>query len=237
MNMNLTDIHQHLLWGFDDGARTQEAMQKMLRKAARQGISCIAATPHARPGFSPFDMGLYRERLAEAQDYCKANDLAIEIRPGAEVEWTYQTMTALRQGAVPTLGGTDYVLLELPWTITISNAREAVRSMISAGYCPVLAHVERYRSFCWSPREALKFREQTGALFQMNAESLLAPNGFMQRHFTDVMLMEYGIDAIATDAHGCAERPVNLGKAYRWLLDNTDEDYADDLTNFFGVHG
>jgi protein-tyrosine phosphatase len=236
MNKNLTDIHQHLLWGIDDGPRKPEAMYKMLRKAARQGITRIAATPHARPGFMPFNMDLYCERLAEARDYCKANNLPIQILPGAEVEWTYQTISALRQGAAPTLGGTDFVLLELPWSISINHARDAVREMMGAGYRPVLAHVERYRCFCGSPREALKFREQTGALFQMNASTLIHSKGFMQRRFADVMLMEYGIDAIATDAHGNPERPVNLRDAYEWLLENTDEDYADDLTNFFGVH-
>ena len=234
MKKPLTDIHQHLLWGLDDGAKSSEIMQKMLGKAARQGITRIAATPHATPGFEPFDMGKYRERLAEAQSFCKTNDLSIKIFPGAEVMWTYQTVTALRQGAVPTLAGTDHVLLELPYTCTLNEAREAVQALRRAGYLPVLAHVERYRCFSWSPRDAVKFHEQTGAAFQMNAGTLLYPHGLMEKHFVRVMLDEYCLDAVATDAHGRPERPINLRAAYKWLRENTDADYADELVNFLG---
>ena len=69
MKWELTDIHQHLIWGMDDGADSREAMFSMLREAHRQGIKTVVATSHARPGFQPFDMECYTERLAEAQDF------------------------------------------------------------------------------------------------------------------------------------------------------------------------
>ena len=33
MKQELTDIHQHLLWGIDDGADSKEIMYSMLREA------------------------------------------------------------------------------------------------------------------------------------------------------------------------------------------------------------
>lgn len=231
----LTDIHQHLLWGMDDGPRTPKAMHAMLRKADEQGIVRIAATCHVCPGVTPFDAGLYRERLEEAQAFCRQEGFDTEIISGGEIAWTYQTVAALREGKALTLGDTDHVLLELWRDVSLQEARHAVRSLIGAGYCPVLAHVERYRCFSWFPKEALRFREETGALFQMNAATFLQPQGFVERRFVRHMVDSRSLDAVASDAHGSAARPINLREAYDWLVRHTDANYAGALTNFFGV--
>ena len=232
MKGKLTDIHVHLLWGMDDGPDTPDGMYRMLQDAQQQGISRIAATPHVCPGFVPFDAGKYCERLSEAQAYCRAQGWEMDILPGAEIAWTYQTVEALRQGAVPCLGGTDRVLLELWRDISLQEAKTAVLSLIRAGFYPVLAHAERYRCFAWTPRQALRFREETGALFQMNAETLLHPRSAVEARFRNVMLKARAIDAVASDAHGSVGRPVNLRQAFDWLTAHTDEEYARLLTSF-----
>ena len=234
MTSGMTDIHQHLLWGLDDGAQTPESMQDMLLEARRQGISQVAATCHVCPGMEPFDEGLYRERLAEAQAFSHHAGLGVQVLPGAEVAWTYQTVTALRQGKALRLGGTDAVLLELWQDVSLQEARRAVRSLISAGYCPVLAHVERYRCFSWWPQQAVKFRAETGALFQVNAGTLLAPRSLTEKRFVRRLLESRAFDAVATDAHGSQARPINLQAAQAWLQEHTDAAYAQTLTTFSG---
>ena len=234
MTYGLTDIHQHLLWGMDDGAATPQAMHHMLQDAHQQGIARAAATCHIAPGLRPFDLGVYRERLHQARDYCAQKGLDVEIIPGAEIAWTYQTVSALRQKKAPALGETDYVLLELWRDVSLQEARSAVRSLISAGYCPVLAHVERYRCFEWLPKQALRFRRETGALFQINADTLLQPGNMVEKRFVRILLEEHGLDAVASDAHGTKSRPQNLRKAHDWLRKHTDAAYARALTTFSG---
>lgn len=234
MKQELTDIHQHLLWGIDDGADSTETMYSMLREAQRQGIKTIVATSHARPGLQPFDMGLYTERLTEAQCFCKTEDLGICVLPGAEIAWTHQTPLALRQGRIPTMGGTDYVLLELWRNISWQAAQDAVKQLTRAGYCPVLAHPERYLAFIRSPKKTLQFRNETGALLQLNADTVLSPRNYWERRFTEYLLKEGAVDAIASDAHDCINRPVNMEAAYQWLTIHTDAAYAKELVTFGG---
>lgn len=234
MKQELTDIHQHLLWGIDDGADSREIMYSMLREAQRQGIKTIAATSHARPGLQPFDMGLYTERLTEAQCFCKTEDLGICVLPGAEIAWTHQTPLVLRQGRIPTMGGTDYVLLELWRNISWQAAQDAVKQLTRAGYCPVLAHPERYLAFIRSPKKTLQFRNETGALLQLNADTVLSPRNYWERRFTEYLLKEGAVDAIASDAHDCINRPVNMEAAYQWLTIHTDAAYAKELVTFGG---
>ena len=234
MNQALTDIHQHLLWGIDDGADSRETMHAMLREAHAQGIKAVVASSHAEPGFQPFDMGLYTERLCEAQSFCDSEKLDIRVLSGAEIMWTYQAPLSLRQGKLPTIGGTDYVLLELWRNITCQSARDAVNQLTRAGYCPVLAHPERYLTFLRSPKKLLRFRNETGALLQVNADTILNPQNFWERRFTEFLLKEGAVDAVASDAHNCVSRPVNMKKAYQWLITHTDEAYAKKLVTFGG---
>lgn len=232
MTYGMTDIHQHLLWGLDDGAASAQEMQEMLREAARQGITKVAATCHICPGMQPFDEGLYRERLAEAQAFCREQGLPVQVVQGAEAAWTYQTVSALRQGRIPLLGDTDCVLLELWQDISLTEAKRAVQGVISAGYCPVLAHVERYRCFAWFPQQTIRFREETGARLQMNAGTLLHPRHGLEKRFVRKLLDAQALDAVASDAHGTSGRRINLLQARDWLERHTDAAYTRELLTF-----
>ena len=44
----MIDLHSHVLPGVDDGARTIEDSRELASKAASEGITAIAATPHVR---------------------------------------------------------------------------------------------------------------------------------------------------------------------------------------------
>lgn len=233
--IGLSDIHQHLLWGLDDGPETPEGMHAMLEEAHAQQIRRIAATPHADPGFRPFDQFLYRDRLDEAQDYCRAKGWDMKLMPGAEISWTYQTVMALRKRALPTLNDTDYVLIELWRDISWQEVRSAVQELLYAGFTPVLAHVERYRCFVWQPEKALKLKEELPVYYQVNAASVLDCGGPVFKRFIRRMLAERGIDAIASDAHGNAIRPQRLAESHQALTQICGAEYADALVNFSGV--
>lgn len=231
----LTDLHQHILWGMDDGPDSAEGMHAMLEEAHAQQIKRIAATPHAYPGYHPFDQFLYRDRLDEAQDYCRAKGFDITLMPGAEVAWTYQSVMALRKRALPTLNDTDCVLIELWRDIPWQEVRSAAEQLLRAGFTPVFAHVERYRCFLWQPEKALKLKEELPVFYQVNAASVLDGGGPVFKRFIRRMLAEKGIDVIASDAHGNAIRPQRLLEAHQALTETCGAEYADALVNFSGV--
>lgn len=141
---------------------------------------------------------------------------------------------AHRQGKVPTIGDTDYVLLEFWRNISWQEAAEAVKQLTRAGYCPVLAHPERYVAFLLSPKKTLRFRHETGALLQINANSILSPRNYWERRFTDYLLKNEAVDAVASDAHNCTSRPIDLEAAYQWLVRHTDTTYAREQVTFGG---
>ena len=46
----MIDIHNHSLYGVDDGAKSIEISVEMLRVAKNQGIHAMILTPHYRHG-------------------------------------------------------------------------------------------------------------------------------------------------------------------------------------------
>ena len=49
--MEFTDIHAHLLFGVDDGAKDEATMRAMLDAAYQDGVRTLCATPHFQPDF------------------------------------------------------------------------------------------------------------------------------------------------------------------------------------------
>lgn len=232
MKTGFVDIHQHLLWGMDDGAESRQVMLEMLNQAQEQQIRYICATSHAMPGIRPFDLCGYEQRLAQAQQLCDQNRWPIRLLPGAEVAWTFNTLNALKQGRVPTLNHSDYVLLEFWPTIRWNEVEDAVRQTLCAGFVPVLAHVERYRCFFWNPRQAVVMKQRYPIFYQVNTSSILGREGFLPSRCAGALLKRRLVDAVATDAHNCTARPPQMQQAYQRLKTEYDEQYADALTHF-----
>lgn len=55
-NDYLIDIHAHIVFGVDDGARTLEESLKLIDMAAKQGVKKIIATPHNMPNLTSYEI-------------------------------------------------------------------------------------------------------------------------------------------------------------------------------------
>ena len=227
-----SDLHQHVLWGLDDGPQTPEQMRALLRQDVEEGIQLVFATAHAYPKLCPFNLSLYRERLAEANAYCESKGWPLRILPGCEIHYCPAVPDHLSADRLPTLGNSRHVLIEFAPDVSLSQIGEAADSLYRAGFQPVLAHVERYRCLVRSPRRAMEAREEYGLIFQMNCETVLHPRGFRERRFVSWLLKAQTIDAIATDAHDTALRPVRMREAYQQLVLQYGIRYAGWLVRF-----
>ena len=141
------DLHQHVLWGIDDGPKSRKEMIALLQRDAEQGIGIVAATSHALPGVRPFDIELYWQRLKEAQAYCSDENLTLRVISGAEIRYTPMMLSMLLDHKLPTLGDSEYVLLEFWERVDRDTFEDAIGQLFRHGFLSVIAHVERYRLF------------------------------------------------------------------------------------------
>jgi protein-tyrosine phosphatase len=135
---------------------------------------------------------------------------------------------------IPTLNDTEYVLVEFTPRITYRAMLDALANLSSAGYIPVLAHVERYHSLVNMPRRMNELRDRFEIRFQVNCYSITRKNGLMVSRFLKKMLSDGLIDAIATDAHDINARLDLMPAAHKIISERYGDSYADYIA---GVHG
>lgn len=223
------DIHHHLVYGVDDGAKTPEAMQQMIRQAYEDGTRYLICTPHATPGRERFPWADYYSHLKQARQFCQDEGIDLNLYEGAEILYTRETPRLLRERQIPSLANSRYALLEFLPEHSFDDLCEAARNVRSAGFVPVFAHIERYP--CLKKTLHLEMlRDHYGVRLQMNARTLIRKNGFFEdrkiRRFLDADLIHY----ISTDAHDMPHRHTCMQAAYEKLKETYGQERADELT-------
>ena len=127
-----SDLHQHVLWGLDDGPQTPEQMRALLAQNVQSGISLLFATSHAYPKTRPFELALYRERLDEANAYCESQGWSLRVLPGCEIHYCDSVPDLLTAGKLPSLGNSRHVLIEFDHNAALSQIGEAADSLYRA---------------------------------------------------------------------------------------------------------
>ena len=107
--LEMIDIHAHILPGIDDGARNWEETGRLLEAAWAQGVRHIIATPH----FSrKTDMEQLRQLKAGVRELAHRKGLELEISLGQELRYFEELPLYLEQGRALTLAESRYALVE-----------------------------------------------------------------------------------------------------------------------------
>ena len=108
----MIDLHSHILPGIDDGAKSLDISLEMARQAVADGIHTMACTPHIYPGLYMNDA----QGIAAARDALQreldSQSIDLRLVTGADVHLVPGLLAGLRDGRVPTLNGSRYLLLE-----------------------------------------------------------------------------------------------------------------------------
>lgn len=223
------DIHSHILPGVDDGARDTGESLAMLRMAAQEGIRGIILTPHQKPQQHCVSVEGLHKRMAALQDMADGEGLGIKLYPGGELFFRHGLAEELREGRLCTLAGSRYVLVEFYPQEQYGYIRDGLYSLLSAGYLPVLAHVERHEEVCRS-RERLEELLEMGCYYQVNAGSLTGNHGFLMKRTAWKVIKEEMAHFVGTDAHRAeGTRAARLAGCARMLEKKCGRGYAGQL--------
>lgn len=221
----LVDIHCHILPGVDDGAPDMETSRAMIRDAYGQGVRYIIATPHYRPEMFEPSMKKVIRVYHELRDY--AEEVGIGLRLGCEYYRNEQMIRHLDKKLRPTMLGSRYVLTEFSTNDSFVTVRNYIYELITKGYRPIVAHVERY--FCCQEPERIQKLKKLGAQIQINADSVLGYEGHTIKKFCAGLMKDYLVDFIGSDAHNLEGRKMNLGKCATYVRKKMGQDYAEEI--------
>lgn len=194
------DIHNHLLPGIDDGAKTVADSIALIKEFATFGVSHFIATPHIMHNYYPNDRRTISDALTEVKHALLINDLKhISIDAAAEhmiddnFEHLLDTKSAMAMR-------NEYLLVEMSYLQPPINFEEAIIKTASNGYFPILAHPERYGFLHHRKRKYKEYKEH-GILFQMNLLSLGEYYGKEVPKVAAELLHDGLIDFVASDVH------------------------------------
>lgn len=211
----MIDLHTHFLPGIDDGAQTLAEALALARAAVADGITVCAMTPHIHPQRYPNvksallgHLDFFRAALAKHQ-------IPLQIRLGAEVRLSIESLDQLLEGEVPFLGevgGYKIMLLEFPHQMIPLGSLAFVKSLIRQKIRPLIAHPERNKTIMANAEKVSEFTE-AGCWLQITAGSLVGRFG-PQAEQAAFALIDAGWNCLAaTDAHSLPHRPPFLSEA------------------------
>jgi protein-tyrosine phosphatase len=206
------DLHSHILPGLDDGVATVEEARQLAKRAAAEGVTAIAATPHVRDDYptTPEQMEAGVEALRT--DF-RAQGINIEVLPGCEVAIHRLPQLNEEELARYTLAQSGkYLLLEFPYEGLWRRSTRAVKWVLGTGLIPVLGHPERNREV-QSELDRLEPLIAAGAIVQVTAASLDGRLGRSSERTARAMLKAGFVHLLASDAHGPTVREAGLAKA------------------------
>lgn len=192
----MIDIHSHIIPGVDDGAQTAELAVKILEEAKKAGLRTIIATPHYseelhRSGTIDKNFEIVRE---------EALRLNIAFLKGYEIKIRHYPAQMPEDYSALTLGGSRYLLLELPHDRVPSYTLDLLYNLQLKDFIPIIAHPERCRRLAGN-KQLFSEISDMGCLLQVDAASIIGANGRGAKRFAKRIITSGKAAFVASDAH------------------------------------
>jgi protein-tyrosine phosphatase len=231
---DLVDLHNHLIPGVDDGARTLEDTLGSIRRMTEVGITRVVTTPHL-DGALTHDAEALEARLREVDAaWVEARGAVAREFPEVEFLRGHEVMVN-----VPDLDLSDarlrvaegsYVLIEWPRLQLPPRTEWVVQRIVADGFVPVIAHPERYFGMMDHLPLAEEWR-RVGAVLQVNHGSFVGRYG-KEAEMVATSLVQSGlVDCLATDFHGRNHLKLFVKEARRWFEEHDGAEQFYTLTS------
>ena len=187
------DNHSHILYGLDDGVKTQEGSLAILSYLEGQGVSEVWLTPHVMEDV-PNSTEAIRTRFEELKSVYTGG-----IRLHLAAEYMIDNLFEDRLSRKDLLThGEDVVLVETSAVAPPINLWEVLDRMLSMGYRPLIAHPERYHYMDMDDYRRLRIM---GCRLQMNIPSIVGFYGESARARAISILNQGWYSMVGSDCH------------------------------------
>jgi protein-tyrosine phosphatase len=212
----MLDIHSHILFGVDDGARDFATSQAMLEASQRVGFTEIVCTPHARG--SRFNRELIEENFAILKEYAQTQNVILTL--GFEVFWDKLIEVGVENAADLCIEESNLLLLEFRLGLLPPYWERIVFELKAQGITPIIAHPERYAPIQKNIEIAADMK-RVGCLLQLSANSAVRGLFGPSKKVAKALIKRGLVDYMASDAHSVKDYdfyPEALGLCKRYHL-------------------
>ncbi len=195
----ITDVHSHFIPGIDDGAKTMEDSVNLIRGMAEMGYKKVITTPHVMSDFYRNTPEIILSGLEDVRKAVKEAGIDIEVEAAAEYNVDSDLEEKIYANEILTFGD-NYVLFELPFSGEPSNLNNCIFAFQTAGYKPILAHVERY-NFWHGNWEKIESMLDRNVRLQLNINSLSGYYGPGVKRMGEELIEKGIITLLGSDCH------------------------------------
>ena len=228
----MIDIHNHMIYGVDDGSKSIEESIDILKDLSNNGITDIILTPHFIPETNYISPKLNNiVKFKKLKEEMNSNNININLYLGNEIYIDKNILNYIKNNSMCSLNNTEYVLIELPMNGLYPDYDDIFENLINYGFKIVLAHPERYKTFQKDFNNVYEL-EELGVLFQCNIGSIMGEYGNDAKKVIKRLLKEKKVSFIGTDIHNKKKDYSYINKAinkFRKYL--TEEELEDILVN------
>lgn len=190
------DIHSHLLPGIDDGAKTIDQTELLLKGMVEIGFSQFITTPHIMHNVYENSFDSITQKHLET-----VNALNVHPRLFAAAEYMMDDnfLWHVKSGKMLTLDG-KHIIVEMSYLNAPLHLFEIIFEIQLAGFVPVLAHPERYAFYHTDFSQYQKLKN-SGCKFQVNLLSSVGYYGAGVAEAASKLLQKGLIDYAGSDVH------------------------------------
>jgi protein-tyrosine phosphatase len=223
----MVDIHSHIVYGVDDGAKTIETSLAMLEIAANAGTTDIVATPHSDNRFQ-YDLPLIRERIAEMQ---AAMGDRIRIHRGCDFHLHFDNIRNCESDRERfTINGERYLMVEFGEASIPKSIPLVFQDMLRRDITPVITHPERNALLMARFNDLVEW-VRFGCLIQVTAQSFTGRFGKSAEEGCKRLMRQKLVHFVASDAHDTEWRTPDMREARQHVASEYGEDVAERLFN------
>ena len=194
------DVHNHLLPGIDDGAKTVEDSIELIKGFSEFGVTDFICTPHIMENYYPNTPLTINSSLSILKNALNMNNLEhvnVDIAAEHMIDSGFEKL--LDEKNIMPLAK-SYLLIEMSYLQASINFDSAVQKIKSSGLFPIFAHPERYAYLHKNLRNYTQYKDE-GLLFQLNILSLSDYYGKEVNKTALWLLKNNLIDFMASDVH------------------------------------
>ncbi len=227
MNINIImiDLHTHILYGIDDGAKDLKESLEMINYQINQGVKEIVLTPHfnyVKDDYNKF-ITLRNKNYKKLKAEVSKLNLDVKLKIASELLYTNDLVNSNLEELV--IEGTDYLLIEFSTRSYPLDIKRNLLSLMDRGYLIILAHIERYEFFR-SDLDLLYELVSMGILMQVNASTFINAS---DKNFINAAIKHNLIHLVSSDTHNLDTRLPNTKEA----LNTIRKTYGNDTYDYF----
>jgi protein-tyrosine phosphatase len=206
----VTDMHNHLIPGIDDGSTDLESSIVMIRAMYALGYRKFIATPHVQWEMFKNTHEAIENGARLVQARLKETEMKVDFRGAAEY-FLDEHVDELLEKNVPLLTiHKNMVLVEFSFIRQPMDLKEKLFQLQIKGYQPIIAHPERYLYF-GAHKNLYDELHDMDCIFQLNLLSLVGYYGKKQEELAQYLIKKRYVSLLGSDLHNI--RHINILRA------------------------